>query len=227
MKCTHCGADLDDRSPYCPVCGAPNPYGASSDDDLYAETDDLTEYAQAQQPPKREKASRTSNILVIVVAIVCAVAVGVAARYFLLVKPGHSGGSQSAGTSQSASSESGTSPSKSRKSTASSSSSSSSSSDWMNRTYILPNSTTEYLSSSDIAGFSSKECNYALNEIYAREGRRFKAVELQRYFNSKSWYDGTIDPDDFDDNYALTDVERANVELLKQAMEERGGYTPE
>lgn len=97
----------------------------------------------------------------------------------------------------------------------------------MNRTYILPNSTTEYLSSSDIAGFSSKECNYALNEIYAREGRRFKAVELQRYFNSKSWYDGTIDPDDFDDNYALTDVERANVELLKQAMEDRGGYTPE
>ena len=97
----------------------------------------------------------------------------------------------------------------------------------MNRTYILPDSTSEYLSSSDISGFSAKECNYALNEIYAREGRRFKGAELQNYFDSKSWYNGTIDPDDFDNNYELSDIERANVELLKNAMDARGGYTPE
>ena len=97
----------------------------------------------------------------------------------------------------------------------------------MSRTYILPDSTSEYLSSSDISGFSAKECNYALNEIYAREGRRFKATELQNYFDSKSWYNGTIDPDDFDNNYELSDIERANVELLKNAMDARGGYTPE
>lgn len=97
----------------------------------------------------------------------------------------------------------------------------------MNRSYIIPYSTTEYLSSSDIAGFSAKECNYALNEIYAREGRRFRSTELQNYFDSKSWYSGTIDPDYFDENAILSGVEQNNVEFLRDAMNARGGYTPQ
>lgn len=235
MKCNHCGANLDPNLPYCQVCGAPNPNYTSADyDDLRAETDDLTDYSQDpyyNQPVKREKQPGASNTLVIIVAIVCAAAVAVTALYFLMFRKSSAQTSVSSGSTQSESSGSSSSSSKNKSSNSSSSSSSSnsssSSSNWMNRTYILPDSTSEYLSSSDISGFSAKECNYALNEIYAREGRRFKAAELQNYFDSKSWYNGTIDPDDFDNNYELSDIERANVELLKNAMDARGGYTPE
>lgn len=235
MKCNHCGANLDPNLPYCQVCGAPNPNYTSADyDDLRAETDDLTDYSQDpyyDQPVKREKQPGASNTLVIIVAIVCAAAVAVTALYFLMFRKSSAQTSAGSGSTQSESSDSGSSSSKNKSSNSSSSSSSSnsssSSSNWMNRTYILPDSTSEYLSSSDISGFSAKECNYALNEIYAREGRRFKAAELQNYFDSKSWYNGTIDPDDFDNNYELSDIERANVELLKNAMDARGGYTPE
>jgi hypothetical protein len=235
MKCNHCGANLDPNLPYCQVCGAPNPNYTSADyDDLRAETDDLTDYSQDpyyDQPVKREKQPGASNTLVIIVAIVCAAAVAVTALYFLMFRKSSAQTSVSSGSTQSESSDSGSSSSKNKSSNSSSSSSSSnsssSSSNWMSRTYILPDSTSEYLSSSDISGFSAKECNYALNEIYAREGRRFKAAELQNYFDSKSWYNGTIDPDDFDNNYELSDIERANVELLKNAMDARGGYTPE
>ena len=235
MKCNHCGANLDPNLPYCQVCGAPNPNYTSADyDDLRAETDDLTDYSQDpyyDQPVKREKQPGASNTLVIIVAIVCAAAVAVTALYFLMFRKSSAQTSASSGSTQSESSDSGSSSSKNKSSNSSSSSSSSnsssSSSNWMNRTYILPDSTSEYLSSSDISGFSAKECNYALNEIYAREGRRFKAAELQNYLDSKSWYNGTIDPDDFDNNYELSDIERANVELLKNAMDARGGYTPE
>ena len=226
---------MDPNLPYCQVCGAPNPNYTSADyDDLRAETDDLTDYSQDpyyDQPVKREKQPGASNTLVIIVAIVCAAAVAVTALYFLMFRKSSAQTSASSGSTQSESSDSGSSSSKNKSSNSSSSSSSSnsssSSSNWMNRTYILPDSTSEYLSSSDISGFSAKECNYALNEIYAREGRRFKAAELQNYFDSKSWYNGTIDPDDFDNNYELSDIERANVELLKNAMDARGGYTPE
>ncbi|MGI6555767.1 MAG: YARHG domain-containing protein [Pseudoramibacter sp.] len=235
MKCNHCGANLDPNLPYCQVCGAPNPNYTSADyDDLRAETDDLTDYSQDpyyDQSVKREKQPGASNTLVIIVAIVCAAAVAVTALYFLMFRKSSAQTSVSSGSTQSESSDSGSSSSKNKSSNSSSSSSSSnsssSSSNWMSRTYILPDSTSEYLSSSDISGFSAKECNYALNEIYAREGRRFKAAELQNYFDSKSWYNGTIDPDDFDNNYELSDIERANVELLKNAMDARGGYTPE
>lgn len=80
--------------------------------------------------------------------------------------------------------------------------------------YILPNSDTVKLSKKDIKKLSLKELNYAKNEIYARRGRRFDSSELRHYFESKSWYKGTIDPDDFSDDM-LSEVEKANVILLR------------
>lgn len=83
--------------------------------------------------------------------------------------------------------------------------------------YILSQSSTTTLSASDISGLSLKELNYARNEIFARHGRKFASQELQNYFNSKSWYSGTIEPGDFDANYmdTLSAVEKRNIELLK------------
>jgi hypothetical protein len=235
MKCNHCGANLDPNLPYCQVCGAPNPNYTSSDyDDLRAETDDLTDYSQDpyyDQPVKREKQPGASNTLVIVVAIVCAAAVVVAALYFFVFR--NSSTSQSSSGSSSIQSESPKSQSRNSSSNSDSdsdsdSSNSSSDANWMNRSYILPNSNSEYLSSSDISGFSSKECNYAKNEIYARRGRLFKSSELQNYFDKKSWYHGYIDPVEFDKYHEgdLNDYERHNVDLLTQRESDLGVYNP-
>ncbi len=80
--------------------------------------------------------------------------------------------------------------------------------------YILPTSSDVYLTEDDIKDLTLQEINYAKNEIYARHGRKFKSKELKQYFNSKSWYNGTIKGSDFDEN-SLSEVERANVKLLK------------
>lgn len=90
-----------------------------------------------------------------------------------------------------------------------------SSSENSNSDYILPQSNSRLLNGSDISGLSLQEINYAKNEVYARHGRRFKSAELQNYFNSKSWYNGTIEPDSFNEGM-LSDIEKKNVEYLKE-----------
>lgn len=82
--------------------------------------------------------------------------------------------------------------------------------------YIFPDSASRYLTDADVEGLTIQEINYGKNEIYARHGRRFKSQELMDYFESKSWYQGLYDPQDFDDNYAYTlnEYERRNSEFL-------------
>ena len=81
--------------------------------------------------------------------------------------------------------------------------------------YIITDSDRRYQTEREIRNLTLKEINYAKNEIYARHGRKFKSVELQNYFNSKSWYHGTIEPDDFQNSY-LNDYEQKNAELLSK-----------
>ncbi|MGN1022921.1 MAG: YARHG domain-containing protein, partial [Lachnospiraceae bacterium] len=50
-------------------------------------------------------------------------------------------------------------------------------------------------------------------EIYARHGRKFKSKELQNYFNSKDWYEGTVDSDKFDES-VLSSTEKKNASFL-------------
>ena len=93
--------------------------------------------------------------------------------------------------------------------------------------YIIADSGTKLLSDADISGLSAKQLNYAKNEIYARHGRKFDSKELQDYFNSKSWYNGQYEPDDFDkeSDSILSDVEKKNAEFLKDAEQAAGGYS--
>lgn len=58
-------------------------------------------------------------------------------------------------------------------------------------------------------------CRLARNEVYARHGRKFKDKELQEFFNARSWYNGTIEADDFKQDM-LNDVEKANVKAMKE-----------
>ena len=91
----------------------------------------------------------------------------------------------------------------------SSSSNSSASSD-----YVLPGSSNQYLSASDVKNLSSYQLMIARNEIYARHGRKFNDSELQAYFNSKSWYKGTVNPEDFSTS-VFNDYEIKNIQLIQ------------
>ncbi len=66
--------------------------------------------------------------------------------------------------------------------------------------------------------------NFAINEIYARKGRIFKDSTLRSYFNSKSWYHGTVDPAIFDSHiYSyLNSIEIANVNLIDKVQKNLG-----
>jgi len=81
--------------------------------------------------------------------------------------------------------------------------------------YIIPDSSTRYLTNADVIGLTSEQLRLARNEIYARHGRKFKDEGLQAYFDSKSWYVGTIEPERFNDDSLLNDVERKNLEVIK------------
>ena len=87
--------------------------------------------------------------------------------------------------------------------------------------YIDLDEAERYLTEDDLAGFTAEQCRLARNEIYARHGRRFKDPALQRYFDSLSWYNGTIEPSDFNDN-VFNSYERANCSLIIDYEREHG-----
>lgn len=81
--------------------------------------------------------------------------------------------------------------------------------------YILPDSNKRYLTMDDVENLTLQEINYAKNEIYARHGRRFNSNELQTYFDSKSWYNGTISPGSFSSS-VFNQYESYNSEFLAE-----------
>ena len=93
----------------------------------------------------------------------------------------------------------------------------------MNSEFILPDSSTRVLDKSELAGFTAEQCRLARNEIYAKHGRMFDDAGLQNYFNSRSWYHGTIPADRFSDTM-LSDIEIQNRNLII-AYEKEMGYT--
>lgn len=79
--------------------------------------------------------------------------------------------------------------------------------------FIFADSDNRCLTAGDLAGLDADTLRYARNEIYARHGRRFNDPELQSYFDSKSWYQGIIAPEDFQESM-LSDIEQKNAELI-------------
>lgn len=84
--------------------------------------------------------------------------------------------------------------------------------------YVLPDSSIRLLTSADLAGLTKDQLRIARNEIYARHGRKFDSEDLANYFNSKSWYRGTVAPADFRDSM-LSQVEKDNLQIIKRAEE--------
>lgn len=86
--------------------------------------------------------------------------------------------------------------------------------------YIFPDSDQLEIYESELVDLSDWELKLARNEILARHGRKFNDQELQKYFDSCSWYEGTIEPTDFDIN-VLTDVERININIIQSEENSR------
>ncbi|MCD7865214.1 MAG: YARHG domain-containing protein [Clostridiales bacterium] len=87
--------------------------------------------------------------------------------------------------------------------------------------YIIEGSDSRYLDKSELVDLSAEELKYARNEIYARHGRRFQDETIQAYFDSKEWYNGTIEPEDFTQSM-LNDYEIANASLILEYEQEMG-----
>ena len=83
--------------------------------------------------------------------------------------------------------------------------------------YILPQSSERLLTDSDVDGMSYEELQMAINEIYARHGRKFSSQSVQNYFDGQSWYQGTVEPDDFSDS-VFSQIESQNVLFLLKKM---------
>ena len=79
--------------------------------------------------------------------------------------------------------------------------------------YILPDADRAYISRDYLQYFSQDDLRLAVNEIYARHGRRFNSADLQNYFDQKTWYQGTIAPEAFDES-VLNAFEKENAKLI-------------
>ena len=77
--------------------------------------------------------------------------------------------------------------------------------------YVLPNSNTKELRSSDVRNLNDWELIVARNEIFARYGLEFSTIELLEHFKARSWFiiDSSVGND-----VGLTTVERKNVEVI-------------
>lgn len=79
--------------------------------------------------------------------------------------------------------------------------------------YIFPMSDYLELTDEQISALTQDEIRIAINEIYARHGYIFKDNDLKTYFESKSWYHGTVEPENFQES-VLNVWEKENIRKL-------------
>lgn len=83
--------------------------------------------------------------------------------------------------------------------------------------YVLPNSSTVFLSRTDLASMTSAELEIALHEIRARHGSRFNDSNVQAYFDARPWYASAVV------NPTYNSYETANLILLDVYIQQQNG----
>lgn len=84
--------------------------------------------------------------------------------------------------------------------------------------YIFPDSDKRVLSNAEIEASSIWQLRRGTNEVYARHGRKFKNQGQAAYFESKSWYNGTIEADNFNES-TLNEYEKQNIKLMQNRLD--------
>ena len=78
---------------------------------------------------------------------------------------------------------------------------------------VTPFFMTKLITEKDIKNKTYYELDIMRNEIYARRGRRFKRIDLQRHFDQQKWYVPQYSPEKFPITL-LTSIQHANVEFI-------------
>lgn len=92
-----------------------------------------------------------------------------------------------------------------------------------NLNYIFPNSDSEHLMKIQVQEVGLEKMRIGRNEIFARHGVIFHSEDLQNYFESQSWYHGTVSIDDFNAESEFNEYEKDNVALIKSVEDEMKG----
>lgn len=87
--------------------------------------------------------------------------------------------------------------------------------------WILPDAQTHIYTEQELSGLTREELRLARNEIYAKRGRKFKAIDLAAYFLQKEWYLPSVEADDFDEGI-LNPEEIGNLKIIKQIEDSYG-----
>ena len=98
---------------------------------------------------------------------------------------------------------------------------------YVNEEYIFPDSDKKYLSEDEVRSITIEDMMIGRNEIFARHGYIFQDEGLKAYFESMSWYEGTIPSDQFNSEAVFNDFEKKNVELIKRIEDEINGPSEE
>lgn len=249
MFCTKCGKRIPDDSVFCPFCGAnvsdaeqsapdetrvmdsnltqpapsppQQPYWNGQDPDATAQRQAMPQQSPDKAP--RKPSQHRSLVIGIVIGVLCGVAVLLAIMFAMKLGPfavteTQDEATEAATTTADAETEDAEGSDATTEPATSESSDETDSSD--SEDYILPDSSTRLYTADELADYTDWELYIARNEIYARHGRRFKNDDLQEYFDSKPWYSGTIDPEDFSDDM-LSDIERQNALTIRSVEESR------
>ncbi|KMT22249.1 YARHG domain-containing protein [Clostridium cylindrosporum] len=79
--------------------------------------------------------------------------------------------------------------------------------------YLIPESSSKYLTEGEFSGFDKDKLALIRNEIFARHGYVFKSEMYREYFASKTWY--KENPNFAGDESGLNTYEKANIKLIK------------
>lgn len=90
---------------------------------------------------------------------------------------------------------------------------------YYSNSFIFPESSTSYLTKSQVRSLSNYQLGIARNEIYARHGYIFKLDTFRSYFESQSWY---VPRYSNQNSFTLNSVEEYNVGLIKAEEDRRG-----
>lgn len=210
MKCPNCENFVDEKAEKCPYCG----YMLKAEPKVKA--DSKNEPLEDKKKKKsRKKGSRSSGAGKFILLIAVAVCV-----FFAIVKSGSDdqitpvNGGPNAGTESLEESEM-TIP-------AEMISEPEPTEEPMQEGFIFADSDRRLLSEEEVEALSQEEMRIARNELYARKGRRFQSEDLQNYFDSQEWYNGTIEPGDFVESN-LNAYETYNRDLILR-IEQAKGY---
>lgn len=219
MFCNNCGNQIDDNATFCPHCG-------QKIEPQQIEVPRVNTSVGSRVARNQKKNTKSPMIFIVLGIVVCLVLAGGVG--FLVINSNKVGSTPTEvivknDKYEAKLAQKGTKKKSSNESSTSNDTQSTNQSVQQNTDgYILKDSDKVVLTENDLSGLNANQLRLARNEIYARHGRKFKDEELQSYFDKCTWYHGTIEPDDFNDE-SLNAVEKQNKDIITN-YETKMGY---